>query len=161
MGKKKKVMLAKMGRPKGITKMYGSKDFTKCPVPGCGKTARNDKIMDHQIELVLFNSDGQAASEDNPRFKNLSEVEKAHTLYFNSVGATNSKFPENIFIRSSKKVLKMVAPGQSTMDKFIKTSGPGLGAMEVDNPKTKPSGDDVEACSSTPSIDSSFVRRST
>ena len=28
MGKKKKVMLAKMGRPKGITKMYGSKDYT-------------------------------------------------------------------------------------------------------------------------------------
>ena len=82
MGKKKKVMLAKMGRPKGITKMYGSKDFTKCPVPGCGKTARNDKIMDHQIELVLFNSDGQAASEDNPSFNDLSEVEKAHTLYF-------------------------------------------------------------------------------
>ena len=83
MGKKKKVMLAKMGRPKGITKLYGSKDIiTKCPVPGCGKTARNDKIMQHQIELVLFNSDGQAASEDNPSFNDLSEVEKAHTLYF-------------------------------------------------------------------------------
>ena len=124
MGKKKKAILArKVGRPKGITKLYGSKDITKCPVPGCGKTARNDKIIQHQIELVLFNDDGQAASEDNPRFKNLSKVEKAHTLYFNSVGATDSKFPENIFSRSSKEVQKMVAPGQSMMDKFVTKSG--------------------------------------
>ena len=57
-------------------KLYGCKDITKCPVPGCEKTARNDKIIEHQMELVMFNDDDQAASEENPRFKDLSNAGK-------------------------------------------------------------------------------------
>ena len=60
-------------------KLYGCKDITKCPVPGCEKTARNDKIIEHQMELVMFNDDDQAASEENPRFKDLSNAGKNHT----------------------------------------------------------------------------------
>ena len=121
MGKKKKPIVSqKVGRPKGRIKLklYGFKDFTKCPVPGCGKTARNDKIIEHQMELVMFNDDDQAASEENHRFKDLSNAEKNHTLYFRSVGATKLKFPSNIFSRSSKKVEGIMK--MRTVEKVLK-----------------------------------------
>ena len=105
-------------------KLYGCKDITKCPVPGCEKTARNDKIIEHQMELVMFNDDDQAASEENPRFKDLSNAGKNHTLYFRSVGATKLNLPSNIFIRSSKKEEGKVAQGrQRKIDGFFTKSG--------------------------------------
>ena len=138
MGKKKKHILSqKVGRPKGMIKLklYGCKDITKCPVPGCEKTARNDKIIEHQMELVMFNDDDQAASEENPRFKYLSNAGKNHTLYFRSVGATKLNLPSNVFIRSSKKEEGKVAQGrQRKIDGFFTKSGSRLsGAMEVDS----------------------------
>ena len=143
MGKKKKPILSqKVGRPKGMIKLklYGCKDITKCPVPGCEKTARNDKIIEHQMELVMFNDDDQAASEENPRFKDLSNAGKNHTLYFRSVGATKLNLPSNIFIRSSKKEEGKVAQGrQRKIDGFFTKSGSRLsGAIEVDSDPDDP-----------------------
>ena len=109
--KRKKSVGTGVGRPK---KLYGSRDKTKCCVSNCGFTMRNDKVMDHQARLVLFNEDGKPATEENADFRNLTEAQKTHTLYFRSVGATETNFPKNIFVESSKKM-----PGHSIMTKFV------------------------------------------
>ena len=59
MGKVKKKTLANLGKPRGISKLYSSKDITECCVPGCKMSKRNDKIKSHQMENVLFGMDGK------------------------------------------------------------------------------------------------------
>ena len=130
MGRKKPVGPRRgRGRP---TKLYGSKDITKCCVPNCGVSKRNDKVVEHQALLVVFDTNGKPVSEDHAGFENLTEAQKSHTLYFRSVGATDEKYPENVFIKSSKSI-----PGQGSITNFLnkQRGSPHTGrvtAMEVD-----------------------------
>ena len=130
MGRKKRVgPRVGRGRP---SKLYGSKDVTKCCVPNCGFSKRNDKVVEHQTLLVVFDDKGKPVGEDYADFEPLTEAEKSHTLYFRSVGATDTNFPQNIFVKSSKSI-----PGQGLMTNYLNKPGQGShtgggGVMEVD-----------------------------
>ena len=98
MGKIKKLRGRFRGRS---SKLYSAKDITECCV--CGKKNRNDKIKNHQANLVLFNKNGTVANSKHPFYKGLSGNEKLHTDYFFSVRATSSNYPRNKFIKSVRK----------------------------------------------------------
>ena len=73
---------SKGGRPVG-TRLISkglSKTQVKCVV--CSLERRGDKIKDHQVHSVLFDSEGNPADSSHPRYESLSESKKEHTDYF-------------------------------------------------------------------------------
>ena len=85
------------GRPKGrrnVGVLKGtSQSQVKCAV--CSLEKRNDKMKEHQLKLVLFDSEGNPADCSNPNYVSLSENEKKHTDYFRCNGFNRFKLPAN------------------------------------------------------------------
>ena len=82
---------SKGGRPVG-TRLVStglSKTQVKCVV--CSLERRGDKIKDHQVHSVLFDSEGNPADSSHPRYESLSESKKEHTDYFRINGYNFSK----------------------------------------------------------------------
>ena len=95
-------------------KLYSARDITECCV--CGKKDRNDKIKNHQANLVLFNKNGTVANSKHPFYKGLRENKKLHTDYFFSVRATSSNYHRNKFVESVRKP----SLGQMTLEEISK-----------------------------------------
>ena len=118
---KNKTVLGKgRGKPRGPTKLFSSRDITECCVNTCSYRKRNDKVVEHQRSLVLFNDDGTAASEENPDYKLLSNKQKLHTDHFRGCGATNSNFPSNKVVQDYNKNL---LNNQSNLTQWLSRDG--------------------------------------
>lgn len=64
-----------------------------CVVPSCKKEIRADHLKEHYRSVVKFDPDGEPINENNPDFKQLSQVRKQHTLYFRRHGFSKDNLP--------------------------------------------------------------------
>ena len=152
MGKKGQ-LLTKRGKPKGRTKLFSSRDVCECCVPQCSVIKRNDKVQEHQEEMVLFNADGSVASPSHEDYSKLNRSQRQHTDFFRSKNATVNCFPSN----------KVVTPLHSEVHKDPKQSrltgwlgGGGRKdkndnivedmSSDVDDPKQMSGSEDSEGC---------------
>ena len=84
------------GRPKGKKSLTGTSRLQhECAVDSCKFVARKGHVVEHQRKMVLWNDNGEAASEDNELYLNLSETRKLHTDFFRRNCYTLNSMPKN------------------------------------------------------------------
>ena len=109
---RRKGLLSVRGKPKGLGVPFLSKSVVVCRVDGCIFTKRNDKVKDHQRDLVLWNLQGDPASELHPGYADLNDEERKHTDWFKKNGFNSTKFPLNKRLNSEGPLDKFFSPKQ-------------------------------------------------
>ena len=115
--------MTQRGKPKGRTKLFSSKDVCECCVPQCSVIKRNDKLQEHQDEMVLFNDDGSVASPSHKDYSKLNRSQRQHTDFFRSKNASVNYFPSN----------KVVTPLHMEPNQTRLTSWLGVGGRKDKN----------------------------
>ena len=94
-------MTGRRGRPSGSKTIHKgtSKEVAKCAI--CSFKKRCDKVKEHQIQLVLFDKDGNPSDSSHPNYHSLSDNEKLHTDYFRKHGYHRLNLPRNKVVRPS------------------------------------------------------------
>ena len=152
MGKKGQV-LTKRGKPKGITKLFSSRDVCECCVPECSFIRRNDKVQAHQEEMVLFNADGSVASPSHEDYSKLNRSQRQHTDFFRSKNATVNCFPSNKVVTPLHSEVHK-DPNQTRLTGWLGGGGRKDKndnivedmSLDVDDPKQMSGSEDSEGC---------------
>ena len=63
---------------------------------GCCFIKRNDKVREHQRDLVFWTDEGKPANSDHPLYLSLDQDKKLHTDWFRLNKFDKTKFPNNI-----------------------------------------------------------------